>query len=45
LGLVIIPPYPLTVVMESDRNMQQKMVYNWGKGNYNAVRQELGSIN
>jgi len=33
-----------SIAMERDRNIRQGKVYNWGKGNYDAMRQELGSI-
>jgi len=34
-----------TIVMERDRSRRYEKVFNWGRGNYNAIRQELGSIN
>ena len=32
------------VAMERERAIRQGKVYNWGRGNYDAVRQELGGI-
>ena len=32
------------IAMERDRAIRQSKVYNWGRGNYDAIRQELGSI-
>ena len=32
------------IAMERDRDIRQGKVYNWGRGNYDAIRQELGSI-
>ena len=32
------------VAMEREKAIRQGKVYNWGRGNYDAVRQELGGI-
>ncbi|XP_067904856.1 uncharacterized protein [Heterodontus francisci] len=34
-----------TRVMERDRSRRDGKIFNWGRGNYNAIRQELGSLN
>ena len=33
-----------TIAMEKECAIRQGKVYNWGRGNYDAIRQELGSI-
>jgi len=33
-----------TIAMERDRNIHQGEAYNWGKGNYDAIKQELWNI-